>query len=104
MGQCPISANLRTGFRFARLPGVVRDPAPRSLSKALSIRYEFSGFVQQPRLSGLTNLIAKADTHAFCPCLPNQLTPCGVEGLLGPFHARKLRLHNAAFTCVKHPA
>src|ERR1019366_595720 len=91
-------------FRLARESGVVRDPAPTSPSKALSIRYEFSGFVQRPRLSGLTNLIAKADTHPFCPCLPNQLTPYGVEELLGPFHGRKLRLHSAAFICVKHPA
>src|SRR5438270_13758199 len=75
-------------FWFARYSGVARDAAPTNPGKALSIRYEFSGFVQERRLSGLANLIAKPDTHPFCPCLPNQVTPCGVEELLGPFHGR----------------
>src|SRR5579864_6224304 len=62
------------------LSGVAQDPARKNLSKTLSIRYEFSGFLQLPSLGRLTNLVPKADTHAFCPCISNQLTPCGVEG------------------------
>lgn len=73
--KCP------TGFCQTGL-SVVEDLARKSLAEVLSIRYEFDGFVQQPCLGRLTNLVPKADTHAFCPCISHQLTPCGVEGLL----------------------